>query len=351
MTPFCGQQVTQRDVDRHHNSDSDSPEGLDRSQFTHGASVLGPQSAVRAVGRWYRFARMRIFRHLIYLRERPGRLCLHSVFLLVSALAVLVPAPASLAEDPVAEKAPDPMESEEAAEDDAAEDEWAEDDWDDWDDDLDTVPSGYPDPLEPVNRAFMSFNNAVDRMVLDPVTQLYRFLLPDFSRAAIVRLFDNVNSPQVMVNDSLQLEWNDAAITTSRLLVNSTLGIGGLMDPAKRFGLDPHVSDFGQTLTLAGVKPGLYLVLPLLGPSNVRDGIGMGVDSFLHPTFYVLGGTDLLIFGGSAGLTARARHFEEIKALKESSVDIYSALRSGYYQNRESEIWSRRDHRRPAVPN
>ena len=75
--------------------------------------------------------------------------------------------------------------------------------------------------------------------------------------------------------------------------------------------------------------------------------IGLGVDSLLHPTFYVLGGTDLLIFGGSAGLTARARHFEEIQALKESSVDIYSALRSGFYQNREAEIWDRREHRRP----
>jgi phospholipid-binding lipoprotein MlaA len=228
----------------------------------------------------------------------------------------------------------------------AEDDDWDEEDWDDWDDELETVPSGYPDPLEPVNRVVLSFNNAVDRLVLDPVTQLYRFSLPDFARAAIVRLFDNVNSPSVMINDSLQLEWDDAAVCTSRLLVNTTLGLGGFMDPAADLGLDPHASDFGQTLSLAGVPAGMYFVLPLLGPANARDAVGLGVDSFLHPTFYLLGGTDLLIFGGSAGLTSRARHYEEIQALKDSSVDIYSALRSGYYQNREAEIWSRREDRR-----
>jgi len=226
-------------------------------------------------------------------------------------------------------------------------DEW-EDDWDDWDDELDTVPSGYPDPFEPVNRVSLTFNNTVDRFVLDPVTRLYRFSLPDFARQTIVRIFANVNSPQVMVNDALQLEWMDAGVIMARLLVNTTAGVGGTMDVAERMGLEPHESGFGQTLAIAGLPPGTYLVLPVLGPANMRDAVGLGVDSLMHPTFYVLGGTDLLIFGGSAGLTARARHFEELQALKESSVDVYAALRSGYYQNRQAEIWSRREDLRTA---
>ena len=88
-------------------------------------------------------------------------------------------------------------------------------------------------------------------------------------------------------------------------------------------------------------------MIPVLGPSTVRDGIGIGVDAFFHPTFFILGGADLLFFTGSAGLTERARHYEELKALEESSIDFYAAMRSGYSQNREAEIWSRREHRRP----
>jgi ABC-type transporter lipoprotein component MlaA len=81
----------------------------------------------------------------------------------------------------------------------------------------------------------------------------------------------------------------------------------------------------------------------------VRDGIGIGVDAFLHPTFFVLGGVDVLFFSGPEGLTERARHYEEIKALEESSIDYYAALRSGYFQNRQSQIWERREDRRPKL--
>jgi phospholipid-binding lipoprotein MlaA len=223
-----------------------------------------------------------------------------------------------------------------------------EDDWDDWDEELETVPSGYSDPFEPVNRVTLTFNNAMDRVVLDQITRFYRFMLPEFSRSGLVRILTNVNSPQVMVNDALQLEWKDAGVVTARLVVNSIAGVGGIYDVGRKAGLEPHESDFGQTLTLAGVPPGTYLMLPLFGPANMRDTIGIGVDALLHPTFYLLPGTDLLLFGGSAGVVTRARYFEELQALKESSVDVYSAMRSGYYQTREAEIWSRREDRRPS---
>ena len=221
---------------------------------------------------------------------------------------------------------------------------------DDFDLELEDTPTGFPDPMEKFNRGMLQFNSVVDRFVMDPITIGYRFIVPEQARRSIERFFDNVNSTQTLVNDLFQLEWKDAGITTGRLLVNSTVGIGGLFDPATRFGMEKHVSDFGQTLAIAGAPSGPYFMLPLLGPSNIRDGIGIGVDAIFHPTFFLLGGTDVLFFSGSSGLTERARHFEELKALEESSIDFYAALRSGYYQNRQAEIWARRQHRRPLGP-
>jgi phospholipid-binding lipoprotein MlaA len=217
---------------------------------------------------------------------------------------------------------------------------------DDFDLDFDDQPAAYPDPFEKFNRGVLSVNSVVDRFLMDPITLVYRFILPERARRSIERFFDNVNSTQTLVNDLFQLEWRDAGTTTARLLVNSTAGIGGLFDPATRWGIEGHVSDFGQTLAIAGAPSGPYFMLPLLGPSNIRDGLGLGVDAIFHPTFFLLGGTDVLFFSGSSGLTERARHYEELKALQESSIDYYAALRSGYYQNRQSEIWSRREDRR-----
>jgi phospholipid-binding lipoprotein MlaA len=218
---------------------------------------------------------------------------------------------------------------------------------DDFDFDLEEFRSGFPDPLERMNRGTLVFNGFVDRWVLDPITVVYRFLLPEKVRRSITRALLNVNSTQVLVNDLFQLEWKDAGVTTSRLVINSTVGIAGLFDPAAGMGLERHMSDFGQTLAISGAPSGLYFMIPFLGPTTVRDGIGLAVDAFFHPTFYLLGGTDVLIFSGSAGLTERARHYEELKALEESSVDFYAAMRSGYYQNRVAEIWNRREDRRP----
>ena len=210
------------------------------------------------------------------------------------------------------------------------------------------APPGFPDPFEPFNRTALKFNNVLDRFLLDPVTVGYRFIFPEVVRRSINRVFDNINSTQTLVNDIFQLEWEDAGVTTARLLINSSVGIGGILDPAKRLGLPRHVSDFGQTLAIAGAPSGPYLVLPLLGPSDVRDGLGLGVDAIFHPTFYLLGGADVIFFSGSSGLNERARHYEELKALQESSIDFYAALRSGFYQNRQAQIWDRRESRRPS---
>lgn len=227
-----------------------------------------------------------------------------------------------------------------------------------FDDGLEGEPVTYPDPFESTNRGVLAFNRQLDKWLLDPLTEAYQVIVPKPARHAISRFFLNLSSTKILVNDLLQLEWKDASVTTSRLLINTTVGLVGIFDVAREFGLEAHDSDFGQTLALAGTPSGPYIVLPLLGPANVRDGIGTVVDGFFQPTYYILGPADLLIgpteillYSGSSGLSTRERHFAELKALEDSSIDFYAALRSGYYQDRIGEIWGRRtDHRTTEEP-
>lgn len=220
---------------------------------------------------------------------------------------------------------------------------------------LDAAPESYPDPLETSNRKILGFNRAVDRFVLDPITEAYQWAVPKPARNAVSRFFLNLGSPRTLVNDCLQLEWKDAGVTTARFVTNSTVGIVGLFDVAEHFGLPGHESDFGQTLALAGTPSGPYLLLPILGPSNLRDGFGVLVDGLFQPVNYVLGPMSvtlgpvilqspgaILIYGGSSGLTLRDRNYAKLKDLESSSVDYYAAMRSGYYQDRVGQIWGRR---------
>ena len=233
-----------------------------------------------------------------------------------------------------------------------------------FDEDLESAPGSYPDPFESTNRGVLAFNRQVDRWILDPVTEAYQFVVPKPARNAISRFFLNLGSTKTLVNDCLQLEWKDAGTTAARLVINSSVGIVGLFDVAEKIGLPAHESDFGQTLALAGTPSGPYLLLPILGPSNVRDGFGDFVDGFFQPTYYILGPMNvtlgpiimqspgaILIYGGSSGLTLRERNFARLKELESSSVDYYAAMRSGYYQDRVGDIWMRRpDHRTSAEP-
>jgi phospholipid-binding lipoprotein MlaA len=222
----------------------------------------------------------------------------------------------------------------------------------------------FPDPLEPVNRGTFAFNRQADRWVIAPVTSAYTKVVPGCVRRSVRRFFANLNSPSIIANDVLQREWRDAGVSTARLVVNSTVGVAGLTDPATRFGFPEHHSDFGQTLALAGVDSGPYLIMPLLGPTTMRDGFGVLVDFAFRPTTYLLGSVvlaellpgvpgvagieDQLIYGtiqsGGTGLVAREENAEQLRALEESSVDFYATLRSAYYQNRQAAIWERREH-------
>jgi len=232
----------------------------------------------------------------------------------------------------------------------SSDDLWDEDDddlFDDFDFEFESSPNSFPDPLEGFNRKVFGLNMVIDKWALDPITRAYSFVVPKHVKLAIRSFFDNLNSFPIIVNDTLQIEWKDAAVATTRLAVNSTLGIAGFFDPASQLGLEYHESDFGQTLTLSGVPSGPYLVVPVMGPTNVRDGCGILVDSFLNPPSYALGFFQLIYISGTSGLATREEHYQELKSLEASSVDFYATLRSAYYQARSAYIWDRREHRRP----
>lgn len=224
-------------------------------------------------------------------------------------------------------------------------------DWDepdplfDDDFDLETV-SGYPDPLEEANRKVFTFNQGLDRYLLGPIARFFGYVTPGPVKQGLRNFFDNLNTPVVFINDALQLEWKDVAVTTAGFVVNTTVGIGGLFEPAKHIGLPRHVSDFGQTLALARMPSGPYLVIPVAGPSTARGTVGSVVDLMLRPTTWFLPVTTLFSTGGE-GVVRLEEHQGELEELERSSVDFYAVLRSAYRQTREDQIWRRRQHRLP----
>ena len=194
------------------------------------------------------------------------------------------------------------------------------------------------DPFEGANRALLTFNRVLGRRVFDPMIRGYRFVVPEPARRGISRAFINLKAPSTLINDLLQLRFKDAAKTLGRFVLNSTLGIGGIFDVGVEAGWEHHESDFGQTLGRLGVGTGPYLVLPIFGPNTIRDGFGDIVDLFLQPLTYLVGPAPNLVIGTSGGFTTLDARDAAIKALEESSVDYYAALRSAYLQVRAAHI-------------
>lgn len=144
------------------------------------------------------------------------------------------------------------------------------------------------DPWQGFNRAMFTFNDAVDRWTLKPLAKAYKFVMPDPLEAGVSNVFSNVMEVPNTINGVLQGDFKGAAHDTGRLLVNTTLGLGGLLDVARHMNLPADTpEDFGQTLAVWGVGQGPYLVLPLLGPSTLRDGFGKPVDFYTDPTAYI----------------------------------------------------------------
>lgn len=194
------------------------------------------------------------------------------------------------------------------------------------------------DPFEPTNRALLSFNNGLNHWVMRPIADGYRFVVPDPVRHSIRRALINLNSPSTLVNDLLQLRFRDAGETLGRFLLNTTVGWGGLFDVAVEAGWEHHSADFGQTLAKMGVGSGPYLVLPVLGPNTVRDGVGDIVDIFMQPLTYLIGPAPNLMIGTGRGIAEFEARADALEALEDSSVDYYAALRSAYVQSRRAAL-------------
>ena len=198
------------------------------------------------------------------------------------------------------------------------------------------------DPLELLNRFTFAFNMALDTLVFQPVAATYRFVLPIEVRNSVRNAVRNLRSPLILINDVLQGEMERAETTLVRFLVNSTLGVLGLFDVAADMGYPYHDEDFGQTLGAHGMGEGFYLVLPVFGPSNPRDGIGMLVDFYLDPMTYAAEAADiedfLLARTLAGGIDKRARNIDTIEDLKRDSIDFYARVRSLYRQSRANEI-------------
>lgn len=206
------------------------------------------------------------------------------------------------------------------------------------------------DPLEPFNRAVFRFNEALDALLLTPLAIFYRDVLPPVVQDRTHNVLVNLREPVVLANSLLQGKPRQAGSTFARFAFNSTAGIGGMFDVAEGMGLPRETADFGQTLAVWGAPAGPYLVLPVLGPSNPRDAVGLGVDSVLLDPFgllntIVLTDNDFLEVLGytRAGLTAvdsRARSLEATDELRRTALDYYAAIRSAFRQNREYQIRS-----------
>lgn len=197
------------------------------------------------------------------------------------------------------------------------------------------------DPGEPVNRQIFAFNQGVDKVVLKPVTGLYRNLPQDI-RSGIHNFLNNLRTPVILFNDVLQGEFDRAGTTLARFFINSTVGIAGFSDMAGRMGLEFHDEDFGQTLGVWKIEEGPYVMLPLIGPSNFRDTVGIVVDFLIDPLnmWAANTGRDFITYArtGATAIDLRDQLWDVLDDLEKSSVDFYAALRSTYRQRRNDEI-------------
>ncbi len=206
------------------------------------------------------------------------------------------------------------------------------------------------DPLSGYNRLMTSFNDKVILYALNPVSEAYAYIIPQPLRLGVSNFIHNIQFPIRFANNLLQLKFQNSSDELERFIINSTVGLGGLMDPAKNHMKTPipaHNEDFGQTLGHYGIGPGFHIVLPFLGPSNVRDVVGITVDAYVSPlvnirelvnykipdntrqtigiaTFHIINKTSL--------------HLGEYESLRKDAIDLYPFLRDTYEQKRISDI-------------
>ena len=222
----------------------------------------------------------------------------------------------------------------------------------------DEGPTEEYDPWEPFNSAMFEFNRQVDRFVLKPVAKGYNFVMPDMVQVGISNMFNNLRFAPRFFNNVFQGKMKGAGIEVGRFLINSTAGVAGFFDVAEKIDLVTPEEDFGQTLGFYGVKPGPYLVLPLLPPFNVRDFAGFLTDIALNPINWLVApiievdGVPSVIahknrttstfvqLGARVGeiVNDRSRNLEKFQGVEEATLDLYSAVRNAYSQKRAKAV-------------
>ncbi len=196
------------------------------------------------------------------------------------------------------------------------------------------------DPVESLNRHVFEFNEVVDRAFLKPVAQVYRDVLPDPVRDCISNVFSNFREPSNAVNNLLQGKPVDAVSDTSRFVVNSTIGLLGCFDPARQMGLEKSNEDFGQTLGRWGAGAGPFLVVPIIGPSSVRDAIALfGVEPYLDVNFYIDNVRVRNSILGTRIVNQRSELLQTDDLISGAALDKYRFIRDGYLQRRRSLIY------------
>jgi phospholipid-binding lipoprotein MlaA len=207
-----------------------------------------------------------------------------------------------------------------------------------------TYEEEFNDPFEETNRKIFEFNQVVDRNVLVPVAKTYRTALPDPVRDSVRDLLNNLREPLIFVNDALQGQFGSAAKTVGRFVINSTIGIGGVVDVAGRWGIPYHEEDLGLTLGAWGMPEGPYLVVPVLGPSTPRDLGGQVAEGFGDPWNRLVSGNPYTLYwipfvrGGVSGVDQRSRYIEALADIERTSLDYYATIRSLYRQRRAALI-------------
>ena len=208
-------------------------------------------------------------------------------------------------------------------------------------------PSEVKDCFENINRATFKFNQALDGMVFKPVASVYR-KLPSVAKTGVSNSLDNLSHLTTIPNNILQGDLKQAGVNTGRFIINTTLGVLGLLDVAQHFGLtDYEKEDYGQSFAKLGVGPGCYVILPVLGPSTARD-TATSVISFVggDPWYNVTVKNDTQYFNdanyyssrGAAGVDFRAKNYNSIDNLEKNSVDFYASVKSLYLQDRQQKI-------------
>ena len=196
------------------------------------------------------------------------------------------------------------------------------------------------DPLEGFNRAVFGFNEKVDQIALKPAAETYRKVLPGFVQSGVGNFFGNIYDVSTACNNLMQARLDDGLSDVSRILLNSTIGVGGVMDVASELGLPKHDQDFGQTLGRWGVQSGPYVVLPLLGSTTLRDALGMPVDfkmdlwARVFPVSLRNSGTAIRL------IDYRAYNLGAAGVLEDAALDKYEFVRDAYLQRRQSKIYT-----------